>query len=563
MLSKGAVVKVGGVLDRRGACGVTATVFGVLAGIGGATHGVGEGVAGRGAGRRDRARLVDDRADRAKHGGEPGITLLPTAGTAGAVTLVFAGLVVAWSILGIPAPSWGPGPHGAVVGHVAGRRRCRPAGDGHAGWRSGGRGVGRQPRRVRRLSAGAVARLGGLWPLVFVLAVANGSFLVVGSLVLVYSIDFHQPALLRCSFYLCVLSLLALLVTAPAYDARPPEEGMDRVEGRPRGEASNSGGDTVSPQPERGVTMSAPTAGPVCPTRRPRGEDATRADAGDQGVATQPRGGGRTCGEREPAADQGTAVRARFGHRGRRGPGRCVDDVPAGSGRWREGALALQPRDRQGRADRGSPARHAFGVPPAVPGSGWLEVGAGGHLLRVPPSPGRTPEHDVAGGPAAPGESATAAGLPGWLRGPPPSRPSSCGSRCWPKLWGSRCSPPATRSPTPQGCPTSLRVPSSGATRRATRRCWRSWTHTNATDRPGASCPRGRNAPKHAERPGRRFRPNRSPNLGLGQGRPCSTPDLSVWSVGCAAFGPDRGWWASSGEPGTVRLPKLGDGGSV
>jgi len=241
-------VRVGGVLDRRGACGVTASVFGVLAGIGGATHGVGEVLQG--------AVPVEGIALDSwttgpiarNMGGEPGITLLPTAGTAGAVTLVFAGLVVAWSILGIRRR------HGGVVlmalslGMLLAGGGVGPPVMGMLAGAVGRWAVDRQPRRVRRLSARALTRLGGLWPPVFVLAVTNGLFLVVGSLVLVYSIDLHQPALFEASFYLCVLSLLALLVTAPAYDARPSPADLDRVEGLPLEDAANSE-----------VTLSAPS----------------------------------------------------------------------------------------------------------------------------------------------------------------------------------------------------------------------------------------------------------------------------------------------------------------
>ncbi len=241
-------MRIEGVLDRRGACGVTATVFGVLAGIGGATHGVGEVLQG--------AVPVEGIALDSwttgpiarNMGGEPGITLLPTAGTAGAVTLVFSGLVVAWSILGIRRRHGGLVLMALSLGMLLAGGGVGPPAMGMLAGAVGRWGVDRQPRRVRRLSARALARLGGLWPPVFVLAVANGLFLVVGSLLLVYSIDFHQPALFEASFYLCVLSLLALLVTAPAYDTRPSEEGLERVEDLPRGEAANSE-----------VTLSAPS----------------------------------------------------------------------------------------------------------------------------------------------------------------------------------------------------------------------------------------------------------------------------------------------------------------
>lgn len=86
---------------RIGACRTTATAFGVLAGLGGITHGVGEVLQGY--------VPVEDfwleswtSGPIAEHmGGEPGITVLPTAFSAGLVTLVLAGAVVAWSLVGL------------------------------------------------------------------------------------------------------------------------------------------------------------------------------------------------------------------------------------------------------------------------------------------------------------------------------------------------------------------------------------------------------------------------------------------------------------------------------
>ena len=54
----------------------------------------------------------------------------------------------------------------------------------------------------------------------FTVALANGLFLVVGSVILVYVADLHMPSLFEGSFFLNVVLLLLLLVAAPAHDAR-------------------------------------------------------------------------------------------------------------------------------------------------------------------------------------------------------------------------------------------------------------------------------------------------------------------------------------------------------
>lgn len=204
---------------RRGACRTTATAFGVLAGLGGITHGVGEVVQGN--------VPVDGvwleswtTGPIAEHmGGEPGITVLPTALSAGLVTLVLAGSVVTWSLVGMPRrhggsvlvllslgmllSGGGVGP--PVIGMLAGAVG-RWGVDRHPGW------VQRLPGRVRRGLARA-------WPALFAVALANAVFLVVGSAVLAYTTDLHVPDVFEASFFLSVVALLVLLLAAPAYDA--------------------------------------------------------------------------------------------------------------------------------------------------------------------------------------------------------------------------------------------------------------------------------------------------------------------------------------------------------
>lgn len=204
---------------RGGSSAATATVFGTLAGIGGMTHGIGEVLQG------------DSPVDALwleswatgpiarNMGGEPGLTILPTTLWAGVATLVFSAAVIGWSLarsgrrragmvlillsIGMLLSGGGVGPPviGILAGLVAhsGIDRDRPF------W------IGSPSARTMRRWARAL-------PPLFGVAVANATFLVLGSLLLIYTIDFNQPTLFEWSFYVTVLMLLALLPAAPAYD---------------------------------------------------------------------------------------------------------------------------------------------------------------------------------------------------------------------------------------------------------------------------------------------------------------------------------------------------------
>lgn len=204
---------------RGGASGATATVFGVLAGIGGMTHGVGEVVQGDTPVEGVALESWTTGPIARNMGGEPGLTILPTTFWAGVVTLVFSTLVIVWSItrvrerrggnvlallsIGMLLSGGGVGPPvigilAGLVGH-AGLSRERPF------W------IGNASDRTRR-------RWAQVLPPLLIVAVANATFLVLGSLILVYTVDFNQPTLFEWSFYLSVLMLLGLMAAAPAYD---------------------------------------------------------------------------------------------------------------------------------------------------------------------------------------------------------------------------------------------------------------------------------------------------------------------------------------------------------
>jgi len=53
---------------------------------------------------------------------------------------------------------------------------------------------------------------------IFGIAVINGVFLVIGSLILVYFFDLNNPDLFMNSFFFSILSLLLMIFTGVAYD---------------------------------------------------------------------------------------------------------------------------------------------------------------------------------------------------------------------------------------------------------------------------------------------------------------------------------------------------------
>lgn len=57
------------------------------------------------------------------------------------------------------------------------------------------------------------------------MALANGAFLVVGSVVLVSTANLNVPTVFEASFYPTVLLLVLLLLAAPAYDAKGGAHG--------------------------------------------------------------------------------------------------------------------------------------------------------------------------------------------------------------------------------------------------------------------------------------------------------------------------------------------------
>lgn len=204
---------------------LTAAVFGVLAGIGGLTHAVGEILQGSvpAGGIWINSWTVGPIAQ--YMGGEPGLTLIPNMLVTGVVNFAVSLAVIAWAALYVRRPrgglvlillslamllvGGGVGP--PVIGILAGVAGLG-IGSPLDGWR-------------RRLSPGLRRALAALWPWVFALAAANGVFLVLGSLVLVFFFAYNNPDLFTNSFFLSVLLLLVLIPLGRAYDVHQDARG--------------------------------------------------------------------------------------------------------------------------------------------------------------------------------------------------------------------------------------------------------------------------------------------------------------------------------------------------
>ncbi len=205
----------------------TAQVFGVLAGLGGLTHGVGEVLQGS----EPVGFFLDSwtTGPIAEHmGGEPGLTVLQTAGSAGVATLLLSTAVAGWSLLGMRRERGG-----SVLMLLSSGMLLAGGGVGPPllGILAGaiGRYSDREPRWISRLGPRARRRLARAWAPLLAIGAANATFLVIGSVVLVYCLEVHAPELFERSFYAATLFMLGLLATAPAADADADADADNRT----------------------------------------------------------------------------------------------------------------------------------------------------------------------------------------------------------------------------------------------------------------------------------------------------------------------------------------------
>jgi hypothetical protein len=197
---------------------VVAAVFGVGCGLGGIHHGIGELLQGNAA----PAGVVFFSWTRepvaTNLGGEPAMTVIPNLRATGIVCLAVSLVLIVWSVgfvnrkrggliqlllsilLLLVGGGFAPPVMGLLAGVAATGIRSR-----HGWWR-------------RHLSTSILGFLSRAWPWVFVVSVANGFLLVVGSLILVYLFDLNMPDLFVYSFFLAVLLILLDIITGIARD---------------------------------------------------------------------------------------------------------------------------------------------------------------------------------------------------------------------------------------------------------------------------------------------------------------------------------------------------------
>ena len=201
-----------------------ASAFGILAGMGGITHGVGEVLQGNVAPDGIWIYSWTQGPIATNMGGEPGISIVPNLLITGILTLIVSFAIIIWATAFIPRKNGGlilillsvilllvgggvgPPIIGILAG-VAGLGINAPLG----WWR-------------KNLSIRVQRFLAALWPWLFIIALANGVLLVIGSLILVYFFDLNNPNLFMGSFFFTIIFLLLLNVTGRAYDIQGDPE---------------------------------------------------------------------------------------------------------------------------------------------------------------------------------------------------------------------------------------------------------------------------------------------------------------------------------------------------
>ena len=211
-------------LTNISAARIVASVFGVLAGIGGITHGIGEVLQGNVAPDGIWIYSWTQGPIATNMGGEPGMTVVPNLLVTGILTIIVSLILIIWAaafvqrknggrillflsvIMLLVGGGVGPPIIGILAG-VSGLRINAPL----DWWR-------------KHLSVNLQRFLAILWPWIFGIAVINGVFLVIGSLILVYFFDLNNPDLFTNSFFFAVVSLVLMIFTGRAYDIQRGQE---------------------------------------------------------------------------------------------------------------------------------------------------------------------------------------------------------------------------------------------------------------------------------------------------------------------------------------------------
>ena len=203
---------------------IIASIFGVLAGLGGLTHGIGEILQGN---------VVPDSIwiyswtqgpISTNMGGEPAITIVPNLLVTGILTIIVSLAIIIWAVAFVQKKNGGlillllsvilllvgGGVGPPIIGLLAG---------------IAGIGIDSTPGWWRKhLSVDLRRTLATLCPWILGIAVINGVFLVIGSVILVYFFDLNNPDLFTNSFFFAVVSLLLMIFTGRAHDIQRDQE---------------------------------------------------------------------------------------------------------------------------------------------------------------------------------------------------------------------------------------------------------------------------------------------------------------------------------------------------
>lgn len=195
-----------------------AAIFGVLAGVGGLLHGIGEILQGD---VTPNGILIESwtTGPIAEHmDGDPALTILPNVLATGIVAIIVSGAVIVWSVafvqrkrgglilllmsvtLFLVGGGFGPPTLGILAG-VAGL------------------GIHSRHAWVRKyLPAGMRKYLALAWPWIFAVCVLNGTFLVIGHIILVFLFGVANANLFLYSFFFAVITLLLTILTGIPYN---------------------------------------------------------------------------------------------------------------------------------------------------------------------------------------------------------------------------------------------------------------------------------------------------------------------------------------------------------
>ena len=203
---------------RNSAAGMVAVTFGILAGLGGLTHAIGEIRQGNNAPTGIVFNSWAEGPIATSMGGEPAMTIIPNLLTTGILSLIVSLAVLVWAarfvhrqnggriLIGLSigmllvGGGFGPPIMGILAG-MAGTAIHAPL----TWWRE-------------HLPSNMLHGLAVLWPWAFGVTVANGVFLVIGSLILIYFFGLNNADLFVNSFFFAVVSILGTTLTAIAYD---------------------------------------------------------------------------------------------------------------------------------------------------------------------------------------------------------------------------------------------------------------------------------------------------------------------------------------------------------